>query len=244
MNSLEYIDDYFNGTLNEGSRAEFERLIESDPAFAEEVAFYVSAGSALRQDQEDEKRARFRGLYEQEKAGLAPRGITRRLSWYMAAAAVLIVAAGAWFYMTSHAAGPEKLADLYIKEKLQNLPVKMSSITDSMQNSISLYNNGHPEAALAGFERILEKDPGRAQARLYAGIVYLQLKKYDQSLFYFKLLQADTALYLNPAVFYQSLALMKRNRPGDAQVAKQLLQQVVDKDLDKKDDAAQLLKNW
>jgi len=244
MDNLEYIDDYFNGILNEARRAQFEQLIRSDPAFAEEVAFYISAGKVLRQDQAEEKKTRFRALYEQGKNSIPSRSLHRRLPWYWAAAAVLIVALGAGLYITSRPAGPEKLADTYINDRLLSLPVRMSSTPDSLQNAISLYNDHRLQEALAGFERVLAKDPGKIPARIYAGIVYLRLKDYDKSLQYFKILQADTALYANPALFYQSLALMKRNRSGDAQVARQLLQQVVNNDLDKKEDAAQLLKNW
>jgi tetratricopeptide (TPR) repeat protein len=141
--------------------------------------------------------------------------------------------------------GPDRLADRYIHRQLQNLPVKMSSVQDSLQKAIALYNQDRLPEALSQFQQLLRQDSARAQARIYAGIVCLRLQDYDKALGYFRQLESDTALYSNPALFYQSLTLMKRNHPGDSQKARQILQLVVDRDLDKKEDAQQLLlKRW
>jgi len=121
----------------------------------------------------------------------------------------------------------------------------MSSVQDSLQKAIALYNQGQLPEALTQFQQLLQQDSARAQARIYSGIVCLRLQQYDKALDYFRQLEADTTLYSNPALFYQSLTLMKRNHSGDSQKARQLLQLVVDRDLDKKEDAQQLLlKHW
>jgi hypothetical protein len=81
-------------------------------------------------------------------------------------------------------------------------------------------------------------------AKKYAGIVYLRLSNYDKALAYFQDLEKYTSLYANPAIFYHTLTLMKRNQPGDKQTAKQLLQQVVQNNLEGKGNAKQWLDKW
>src|SRR5579859_1499220 len=239
MDSLEYIDNYFKGLLTDEEKRQFEERIHADPSFAEDVAFYVSAGATLKEELAAEKKTRFKALYEQSKDMPGHIGTSRRQApvrriWsYAAAAAVLIVAVGVWLVL-NRPAGPEKLAGNYISEQLQQLPVQLSGDQDSLQKAIGLYNQQKLPEALAQFEQILSRDKGMAQARLYAGISGLRLGNYDKALEYFRQGAADTALYSNPAQFYVALTLMKRNGPGDAQNARQLLQEIVDRNLDMK----------
>lgn len=249
MDTLELIDDYFKGLLTEEQKIKFEQRIQSDSAFAEEVAFYVSARDLLTAELEAEKKVRFRELYELNKATVAPggrlreMGNLRRIGVFAAAAAVLIVVLGIW-WLSARQSNPERLADRYIREQLQDLPVKMSSEQDSLQTAIGDYNQGRLPEALGQFEQILRQNQGFSPARMYAGIVYLRLSQYDKALYCFQQLQADTALYSNPALFYESLTLMKRKHPGDALKARKLLEQVVDRSLGKKEDARELLEQW
>jgi tetratricopeptide (TPR) repeat protein len=243
MNTLEYIDDYFKGLLTDEEKIQFERRILSDSVFAEELAFYISAGNLLKEELAAEKKARFRELYEQGHAAAQGRIPLRRLWPYAAAASVLIALIGSWWIFFRHES-PEKLADQYIAEQLQNLPVKMNSVQDSLQKAISLYNAKDLPEALSQFQRILQRDTANEMAKQFAGIVCLRLGEYDKALYYFRQLETDSSLYINPALFYQSLTLLKRQESGDPQRARQLLQKVVDNNLDKKEDAQQFLKNW
>lgn len=247
MNSLEYIDDYFKGLLTDAQKEEFERRVQSDPTFAEELAFYINARALLKEDLITEKKQRFKDLYHQNKHLIpqnAPTSAVRRLWPLAVAASILVIVVAAWLIFGSSPSA-DKLAGRYIDTRLRTLPVRMSSIQDSLQKGISLYNNGQLTEALTLFQRMLQQDSGKVLARTYAGIVCLRLQEYDKALDYFQQLEADTALYSNPALFYQSITLMKRNHPGDSQKARQLLQLVVDRDLDKKEDAQQLLlKHW
>jgi tetratricopeptide (TPR) repeat protein len=135
------------------------------------------------------------------------------------------------------------MADRYIAEKFQNLPIEMDTKLDSLQAALNLYNNGKPEDALKQLENLAIHDLSSADAKKYAGIVSLQLGQYEKAINYFSQLSAYT-LHANPGKFYHALTLMKRNQPGDLETAKQLLQQVVDQDLDKKKEAEKWLKKW
>jgi tetratricopeptide (TPR) repeat protein len=244
MESLELIDDYFKGLLTDEQKRQFEKRVLSDPAFAEELAFYVNVGNTLKEQLIADKKERFRALYEQQQKTPDPRqSPVRRMTAFAVAAAVLLIVSGLWLLFLRQP-GPERLADNYIRLQLHTLPVKMSSVQDSLQLAIGAYNDNDLTGALQQFEAILRRHNTDERATQYAGIVCLRLKEYDKALQYFQTLAADTALYSNPALFYESLTLMKRNIPGDHENARRLLQQVVDSNLARKEDAQRFLDKW
>src|SRR6187402_3075352 len=108
MDSLEYIDNYFRGLLTEEEKTAFDRRVRSDPAFAEDLAFYLNAGDLVRAEVLAEKKTRFKALYDQHRREGTRQIPIRRLWAYGAAAAVLVVVAGLWWILARNA-GPEKL---------------------------------------------------------------------------------------------------------------------------------------
>jgi tetratricopeptide (TPR) repeat protein len=251
MDSLKYIDDYFKGAFPPEEAGKFEGRIQDDPVFAEEVAYYLSTLVALKEEQVAEKKRNFREIYRQteegRESGRGSQGVVRpmtRRRWLPAlAAAVLIgIITLGWILFLSPPAAP-KLADQYIRQNLDQLSVKMGGV-DGMQTGLTLYNDGKFPDALDQFKRILAADSMNSMAMLDAGIASLRMEHYDQALDYFTTLQNHTDPHINPALFYEALTLMKRDRSGDATHAKQSLQQIVQAGLDKKEDAAQLLKQW
>ncbi len=257
MDNSELIEDYFTGSQDPVQVRAFETRITTDPAFAEEVAFYLSVHSLAREVYQSEKKQQFRELYQQGQAsGISTSKISspltssksrttpvRKIVYYMAAAAAV---AGITFgiYNYEQPASPEQLASKYEKKNLMTQGVTMGSRPNSLQTGLSLYNDGKLEQALKHFEQMSQKDSTDSRAKQYAGLAALRLKDYDKALFYFKQLETFTKQFSNPGLFYEALTHMKRNLPDDADTAKQLLQQVVAKDLDEKETAQEWLSNW
>jgi len=250
MNNLDFIESYFTNELDANQAREFENRIVSDPAFAEEVAFYLSAFKISGEHSQSEKKEQFRELYQkfttegtlpQRKfSGLSP---VRKLVYFIAAAAAV---AGIIFgiYTITKPVSPQQLANEYINEHLQTLGVQMSGHSDSLQSGLNLYNEGKSSDALAQFEKIIQSDTTNFTAKRYAGLAALKLKDYDKALGWFEALETYRTLYANPALLYQALTLMERNQPGDGKKAKQLLQHVVQYNLDGKETAQEWLRKW
>ncbi len=238
METLDYIDSYFKGELDPSDVATFEGKIINDPAFAEQVATYLSMWQVVKEESDDDKKKRFRELYRAHQA-TASKGVVRRL-WPSIAVAVLVAGVIFGLYVFVKPVSGRQLADRYIREQLQSLPVKMGS-QDSMQAAINLYNEEKLTEALKGFQHILQTDPSNLQATQNAGLTSLRLQRYDVALEYFKRMESHTELYSNSALLYQAITLMKRNDPGDSQKAKQLLQQIVHNNLEGKEIAAKWL---
>jgi len=256
--SLEYIDNYFKKAFTGHENQQFEQRIIEDPAFAEEVAFYIATMQTALQQQAEDKKERFRQLYKESIAEDNVRalgdddirsigrkdihpGRIRRLFPALVAAAVLLLVVTGWFLII-RAGSPQQLADSYITGNWQSLPVTMTSNESPLQTGLSYYNNGDLPAAAAQFEKSLQTDSSNSKALEYAGIVALRLLQYDKAIAYFRKLEDNTQLFANPGKFDHALTLMKRNQPGDAKAAKELLEQVVLNHLTNKEAADDFLK--
>ena len=232
MERLEYIDSYFKGELGSGESSRFEEKIISDLAFAEEVVHYLSFLQVAKDQADEEKKKRFRELYRQHKTGKS--SVVRRM-WPTIAVAALVAGVIFGWYLFMQPVSSKQIADTYIREHFQTLSISMGA-QDSMQVALKLYNEEKLTEALHEFQKIIESNPSNYTAIKNAGIVSLRLQHYDQALEYFKELESHTELFSNPALLYQAITLMKRNHAGDAEAAKKLLQQVIDKDLEGKEE--------
>ncbi|MEO6228707.1 MAG: hypothetical protein ABJB11_12870 [Ferruginibacter sp.] len=243
MDNMEYIDDYFSGDRSESQTQSFEKRIIEDPAFAIDVAFYVSAKKTIAQQVQEEKKQRFQEIYQQQKKVVPIKKYLQPFEWrYMAAACMIAVVMLLTWFVFRGKTTPANLADQYMQENWKTLGVTMSAKQDSMQTALLLYNAGNFNQALESFESILKNDSTNQSAKKYAGIVSLRSLQYDKALQYFTLLAADTTLFSNEGKLYKALTLMKRSRPEDIEAAKKLLADIRDNDLEGKEQAVKWLK--
>ena len=240
MQSLELIDRFLKHELSPEEARQFEQMIIADPAFAEEVSFYIAASKLAKEESQEEKIRRFRQLQREVQP---PTGKLIRMSNFrrLAVAAAVIAAIAIGFYLFQSPAKPNQLADDYITNNFSVLGVTMSNNTDSLQEGLKWYNEGKFPEALNRFQLLMQSDSSAVTALKYAGIVTLRTGQYDLALQYFTRLENYPGLYANPGKFYHALTLMKRNQPGDKQNAKLLLQEVVQKDLEGKEAAQEWL---
>jgi tetratricopeptide (TPR) repeat protein len=242
LDTLNYIDNYFSGKPSAEAKEEFEKRIIDSPEFAEEVSFYLSAKQIAAVNSSE----RFSQLYAALKKDGAIQeenvAIRKKLWPFLAAAAVIAAIVVGWsvFFRPVLSSG---LADKYIRENFQSLGVTMGGAEDSLQTGLRLYNEGKLQESLNQFETILKTDTSSFEAKKYAGIVSLRMNDYDKAIRYFEELSNYTQLYANPGKFYYALTLLKRDRPGDKQEAKNLLNQIVKDDLEGKNHAEEWLKS-
>src|SRR6266542_1517719 len=119
-NYLEYIDAYFNQQLGPEEARQFEQRISEDSNFAGEVAFYLSAKQALREQVVLEKKEWFKELLAQNSSltNVSQAGRLRKMLVYRlsAAAAILVCVFFARYLFLSNPLSPPKMADNYISE--------------------------------------------------------------------------------------------------------------------------------
>jgi tetratricopeptide (TPR) repeat protein len=228
--NMSFIDSYFNGQLPAAGKEAFEDRCASDPVFAEEVAFYISARDGLKKQLYEQKKKEFAGLYRQlSEQKASSKGLPGKIMLFAATAAACFLIFLGWqlfFKMPS----AQKQAEQYIETNLDKLSKTMSSGADSMQLGITAFNNKEYPKAEAIFQQLLKNKPSDPDLLKYLGIVYLKTNQYDKALVQFEAL-SRTQLYANTGPFYQALTLLKRSAKGDKEKAKLLLQEVVQKGL-------------
>ncbi|WP_428656190.1 tetratricopeptide repeat protein [Runella sp.] len=227
MTNLERIENYYTNALSGAERADFEAELKSNPALAEDVAFYVQARAAAQAE------ARARRLQELTNLGqkTSPTRIrTVNFPWTAAAAVVLLLSFGTYWWFSAAPVQQEtataEWATHYIENNFDTLSVTMSGRGDSLQTGINLYNSGKYAEAQQVFETLLQRDSINAEAEKLAGIVSLQRGNYDQAIKHFHRLGNRTDLRSNPGKFYEAIALLKKNVPLDNYQAKKLLKEV------------------
>jgi tetratricopeptide (TPR) repeat protein len=237
MADLMYIDSYFKGEFTREQNGEFEQKIKDDPGFAEEVAFYCSSMQVLKNQAAEEKKIRFRKLYEETKQEHRVKPLGIRKIWPYVAAAAVITGVIFGLYLYFQPASLQQVTDQFMKKEFETeMGVKMAGSTDSLDAAAHLYNENKLTEALAQYEKIIQSGNNTELPKRMAGIVSLRLGDYDKAIEYFTQVE-NLDSYSNRGKLYHALALIKRNRTGDKELAKQILEQVIEKNLEGKKDA-------
>ncbi len=240
MNELDTIESYLTGQMAEADQLAFEASLRTDPVLAETLTFYVMAQHTAKNQAAAHRRAEWESRRRTE--GIQPLPTRRIGQWVygVAAAACLVLALGVGWYFLNRPSATE-LADAYVNQNFTTLSVTMDGRADSLQTGIRAYNQGRLADADALFGAILQREPANADALKFAAIVSLRRGNYDQAINQFHQLSQRADLYANPGVLYEAIARLKRNQPLDKQTAKELLTNVISKNLDGRDEASKLL---
>ncbi|MCF2445206.1 hypothetical protein L0657_14655 [Dyadobacter sp. CY345] len=237
----ERIDDYFKKQLPELERKKFEEDLKSSPELAESVAFYLVTHDAAKQNAREKELIKRHA--EWQKLGPAEsKTINRQLIYYTSAAVILIALGLGWFFLKSGTQDRELLANAYVEKNFSTLSVQMDGDADSLQQAVGAYNMGEFSTAENQVEAILKRDPENAEAQKLAGIVSLKLKNYDKAITYFHQLGEQENLFSNPGKFYEAIAHIQRGLPLDKKLADSLLEEVIDSNLDGKEEAEKWVK--
>lgn len=234
--TLEYIDHYFTGQLDDRQRIEFEKRCEHDNDFAREVSVYISMRAAVKESLNISKKKDFDSLYRERSViqeepiqeSILPRSNKRVLPlmvYISGIAATLLIAAVVFFY--NRDPDPQQIASTYISENLATLSVTMGAEQDSLALGINAYNDRDYKRAEIIFQSLSTRPSVQFESTKYLGLVYLQTESYDNALTHFDRLSKDQQAFANPGTFYKAVTLMKRSRNEDVTEAKKLLQTVV-----------------
>ena len=244
---FEYIDAYFQKELNESEKKEFEERCTTDEQFANDVALYISSRSALREMLLEQKKSEW-GKAESNDAAttVAPVKQMNSRRWLLyAAAACLILAIIVFPFLSKDS--PQEIANKYMNQTLVTSSQTMDGSSDSLQLGIAAYKKKDFTTSIQIFRDVYRAHPENDDALRYLGQTYVMAGNFDGAIASFdELTQKQSQSSYNYGPFLKAVTLMKRNRGNDLQVAKGLLQRVVEKDnnLDGKREAEKWLKNW
>ena len=241
--ALEYIEAYFAGTPSATEKEAFANRCASDPAFAEDVAFYISLRKGVQQELYIQKQDLFAAEYERLAAAKPTTGLLVRMRPFIAVAAACLLLFVVYTVFLDKPSS-RALATDYIETNFTTIGITMGNAgTDSLQMGIAAYNAKKFSEAEKNFQS-LQNGPQQAEALKYLGILYLSAGNYNQALAAFDTLSRNDQLYVNPGLFYKALTLMKRSDSGDREAARALLEEVVQKNLPGATEAKVWLEKW
>lgn len=226
---LEQIEKYLNQELSLSERQGFENQLLTNKELANELAFYMQAKTANKEIAREKRKAEFEELRNEISSRSS--GKIKPMIWISGIAASVILALGFWWFSNTNTPNADILADKYIQEHFDNLPVKMDGNADSLQMGLRLFNEQKLSEAQSIFEDILRRKNNDSEAIKYAGITSLRLKKYDKAIGYFQSLSRQKNLYSNPGKFYEAVALIKQ-QPANKKEVEVLLKEVIDNNLE------------
>lgn len=235
---LEQIEKYLNNELSLQERQVFENQLYTDKELAKDFAFYANANIASKHFANEKRTKQFEHL--RKEISNRSVGKIKPMIWLSGLAASTILALGFWWFSQTSTSNAEILADVYIQEHFENLPVKMDGNTDSLQMGLRLFNEQKLNEAQKVFEEILQRKNSDSEATKYAGITALKLQKYDIAIQYFQALSRQTNLYSNPGKFYEALALMKQNTK-DRKKVREILNEVIVNNLEGNEEAKKII---
>ncbi len=235
------IEDYFEKLLSDTERKRFEEDLRTNPELADSVAFYLLLKQNAKEDSREKILAE-RHAEWQKRSKNSGKSITRQLTYYAAAAVILIAFGLGWYFLNPGIPEKEQLAEVYVKENFSTLSVHMDGKADSLQLAVDAYNKGELNRSEEIVEDILKHDPNNAEVQKIAGIVSLKLKNYDEAITYFHQLGEQKNLFSNPGKFYEAIAHLQRGLPVDKKVADNLLNEVIDSNLEGKEEAVKWVK--
>jgi tetratricopeptide (TPR) repeat protein len=235
---LEQIEKYFDNKLSLAEREVFENQIVTDSVFAHEVAFYLQANSVSKDLAERQRRQEFEVL--RKKLSKPTNNNIKPLFWLSGLAASLILGFGLWGFMGSNSKSIDSLADSYIQQHFENLPVKMDGTQDSLQMGLRLFNDHKIKDSQQIFEYIYKRENKNSEALRYAGITALRLNEFDKAINYFQILSQQKGLYANPGLFYEAITLLKQS-PENKEKAIGIFKEVISENLEGSEDAKQII---
>lgn len=247
--TMEYIELYFQNTLSNEERAEFEKRCETDESFAKEVAFYLTARQVLREELLVQKQQQWKELAVEEETlteeevtpviSISKKSTLLRWVSYAAAACLLIVVS---VFLFEAQTSTQRFATNYIKD--YDFGVTMDASHDSLQLGIQAFQKEDYTKALGYFEGVAERNPTNSDAKINTGLAYLQLNNYDKALQEFDEVAKTEGLFYNPGDFLKAVALVKRDKAGDEAAAKALLEKVVNENKGGSEEAKEWLKKF
>ena len=236
---FEQIDTYFQGKLSVDDKRAFEERLDIDPAFAEDVAFYLASKATIQDANLRQRHAEWQPNRHRAKTVT----MFTRLATGMAAA--LVLALSWWVLLKKPENTPEQYASTYIEQNFDKLlGVTMSDSPTDFEKAKQLAHEGKHNEALEIFEDLIEKDSTDFLAKKMAGVVCVKAGNYDKAIKYFHALGEQKGLPNNPGYFYEALALLKTGQPNNKQRAKNLLNTVIMSNLEGKPQAEEILKYW
>lgn len=218
------IEDYLDGALGEQERLAFEAELRADPALASALATVRETRERLRRQWADESAddalldtlkllgaEHFQAARSADKKSGGARMFRLPQAWWAAAAATVAVLIAAWFFLRPPA--HERLYAEYREFPEADFTVRGADPSGrQLQDAAEAFNRRDYAAALPAFQNYLSSQPDDAEARLYEGLCYLEMKQYVAAAAVFQQLGTTPNAWADEANWFLALGYLRQNK--------------------------------
>ena len=246
---IELIERYLEGGLSPGELGEFEQRLKNEPGLDEEVEVVKILMNGIRYSgQKSSMKHKLEKLEaslpdiqsEGEEVKVIPMWRNRMVKSIAATFLILAVST----YLVMDVFSPADHEELFAQNfqpylNVGNATVRgLEEFQNEEQQAYAAYDSEHYEAAIMGFEKVLQEDD--AAMLLYLGNAYLAIGNTGKAEEQFKQLINKDAGLVTQAKWYLSLTYLKA---GNAQQAKVILEELDQGDTSYSERAKNVLKD-
>lgn len=179
MKRTSMIENFLDGTMEEKKRKQFKNRIANDKKLASEVALQKDVNDAIKEDDVHKFRMSVRKIIHPENhlINLQSR-ITKFLKYPIAAAIILLIGLSLW-QIISNKSSLEIFNRFYTPYQADISTRSGAKLTDKVQLSYLLYQEGDYEASFEILKNYLAKNFNNQTAHFYYGMNALELQQYD-----------------------------------------------------------------
>ncbi len=241
---IDLIEQYLTQQLAPPDRTAFEARLAAEPALAEQLQLYREARESIDLFAEEQLKKKFREQYFAEaetaaaEATLKP--LFQRRTWYMVAAAAVVLLFAVWLgsRLTPNAPSPESLyAANYV---LPSLSVRGTE-ANSLDSASTLMSQGDFMNALPILEALVDEDTfARKPAAWYRmGLCQMELGDFNAAVDAFSQIPPENTL-VHSGRWYSALSYLRLN---ELPMTRQQLELILEnsRDVALKEQAQQLL---
>lgn len=239
MEHEELINKYFQETLDQGEKEQFDALLENNKGFKEQFLFEKDLREAIKDQERKALKLKLQDL-EKNLARPATSKTTSWKIWRIAASVAVLIAAGWYIYNSNFKGG---LSELY-EANYDKYPNTVYNITRGSEDNTAIrkafvaYEANDDSKAIALFQE-LKQSEYPIYIDFYIAQSYLKLGKNKEAITLMEQLAYGDGQFKAEALWYLSLGYIKAN---DKENAINSLQALILDGNYKKEEAKALLK--
>lgn len=213
----ELIEGKVMATLDPSEEKEFERLISTDQAFANEYQIALHLSIYMKNESLFQFRNKLQNI-SSEHRGKSKKTKVLVLNRYWkhiaSTAAVLFIFLGSYWYF-NRISSPEALFERYYHsdEVYLNSRSGNATPTDLLEQGLLLFEKDQYEESINYFEQL----PTSITAVYYSGVAHMEIGEYEVAKFKFdQVIENYVNVFYDQAMWYKGLCLLKQGQIKDA----------------------------
>ena len=218
LKNIELIEQYFENTLSEKDKVEFESRMLVDDELREEIELFKNIVAGIKDAGEEKLKHKLKivdlELDANENSLIKASPKNKGLFYWKIAASITLIIGLSIFILLFKSTSTVELADKYY-EKENGLPVQMANTKSTFDDAMNEYKTGNYDKSIAMLVSIKSSSPANDTACYFIGVIKYEQNKFTDATENFKLVNS-TSQYFEKAQYRLSLSLLQLNQKGEA----------------------------